>query len=449
MSARNLLACLAAVLMVQTVSAGQRPITLDEAIEIALKQNQNVAIARYGVSKADAQRKEALGNALPTLSLSANYQRNIQAPVFFVPNFSNPSSGTLMPVRFGLNNAYSAGASLSQILFNSAVFTGIGAADVYVQAAREQYRAAVAEVVTETKKRYYGTLASRQYVRIAQTTIDNALANKRNIDALFKEGLVAEFDAIRANVFVENVRPQLTSSEAGYRNAITSLMTYLSMDLADTVDPQPIPLDPPGELPELDPSMQKALSANYELQALEKALDVSNRLVDVYQSSYYPSLSLFGQYQNSGQSDNLSSWVSASQFFVGLSFNFNIFSGFRVQAQVEQAQADYQSSRERLNQLKNIIKLQVTATLNDLTSAKQRIEAQQSTVDQAQRGYDIARVRYNEGTGSLLEINDSQTALAMAQVNRLGALFDYYTRMADFERVTGQVPDKYMRMAAI
>lgn len=431
------------------LQAGQRPITLDDAIAIALKQNQGVAIARYGINKAEAQAKEALGNALPTVSVSANYQRNIQAPVFFVPNFSDPSSGTLMPVRFGLNNAYNAGASFSQILFNSAVFGGIGAADVYVQAAREQYRATVAEVVTETKKRYYGSLVAREFMRIAQATLDNALANKQNIDVLFKEGLVAEYDAIRVNVFVENVRPQLTSAQAGYKNAVSALMTYLSVDLSDTLNPESITLQEPGDLPEVEAAIQQALGANYELQALAKSLDVTDRLVGVYRSSYYPSLSLFGQYQNSGQSDNLSSWVSASQFFVGLSFNVNLFSGFKVQAQVEQAQADFQSAKERYNQLKNMIRLQVTATLNDLASAKERIEAQVSTVEQAQRGYEIAKIRYAEGVGSLLEINDSQTALSQAQVNQQSALFDFYIRLADFERVTGQVSEKYMRMASL
>jgi outer membrane protein TolC len=427
--------------------AATRPLTLDEAIEIALKQNQSVSIARYGVAKAEAQRKEALGNALPSLALTANYNRNIQAPVFFVPNFADPSSNTLVPARFGLNNAYNVGASLNQILFNSAVFSGIGAAGVYVEASRYQYRAAVAEVVTETRKRFYSTLAAREFVRIAQSTLDLAVENKKNIDALFAEGLVAEFDAIRADVAVENVRPEVTAARAGYRNSVTALMTYLNMSLADTVEPQLFELTAPAALPEVDPSVSLALKNNYELVALETQLDVSHRLIDVYQSNYYPSLSLIGQFQNSGQSDDFVNWVSASSTFVGVVFNFNIFNGFRYQAQVEQADADYQSLRETTEQVKNLIRLQVSATINDLASAKERIEAQQSTVAQAQRGYDIARIRYDEGTGSLLEINDSQTALARSQVNRLAALVDYYTRLADFDKATGQVPDKYMRMA--
>ncbi len=429
------------------MQATTRPLTLDQAIETALKQNQSVAIARLAVSKAEAQRKEALGNALPSLGISANYNRNIQAPVFFVPDFTNPSSGTLTPVRFGLNNSYSVGASLNQILFNSAVFTGIGAADVYVDGAKLQYKAAVAEVVTETRKRFYASLAAREFVRIAESTLDLALENKKNVNALFQEGLVAEFDAIRADVAVENVRPEVSSARAGYRNSVTALMMYLNLAITDTVEPQLFELTMPGALPEQEASIQAAMKNNYELVALETQLDVQNRLIDVYRANYYPTLSLFGQWQNSGQSDDFANWVSASQTFVGVAFNFNIFNGFRYQAQVEQADVDYLTLKERVDQGRNLIRLQVTATINDLASAKERIEAQQSTVTQAQRGYDISRIRYDEGTGSILEINDSQTALARAQVNRLAALVEYYTRLADFEKVTGTIPDKYLRMA--
>ena len=49
----------------------------------------DVQIARLAVDKADAQVNEPLGNALPTLNLNAQYNRNIQVPVFFVPNFQN------------------------------------------------------------------------------------------------------------------------------------------------------------------------------------------------------------------------------------------------------------------------------------------------------------------------------------------------------------------------
>jgi outer membrane protein TolC len=422
-----------------------RDLSLDEAVQIALKQNKNVQIARLAVIKADAQSQEAVGNALPTLTLAANYNRNILAPVFFIPNFTDPSAG-VAPVRFALNNDYNVTASISQVLFNSAVFTGIGAANIYSEAARAQFRSVVAEVVTETKKRYYGALASKEFTDISQSTLDNAQQNYDNISKLFAEGLVAEFDKIRAQVTVDNIRPTVTDAKSGYANAVSALMQYLDLDFSDTIRPVLSGISDPEAVPSEDSSFKAAMSANYELRTLELQKQVLDRIIDVRRSEYYPTLSLNGRWSNQGQSDTYTNWVAASTAVVGIGFTFNIFSGLRVMAKVEQAQADYETVRQQYELLKDGIRLQVRTIINKMRSALDRIQAQQSTIEQAQRGYDISRIRYTEGTGSLLEINDAEVALARARVNRLSALLDYYSTRSDYDRTVGHVSDRYMSM---
>lgn len=437
------------VLLLSVLAGGslyaQSPtMSLDDAIQVALRQNKDVQIARLAIDKADAQVDEALGNALPTINLNAQYNRNTQVPIFFVPNFNDPSAG-LQAIQAGLDNAYTVGANFQQILFNSAVFTGIGASRIYADAAREQYRAQVAGVVTEVKRRYYGALAAQEFARIAKVTLENTQKNFDNVDALFKEGLVAEYDQIRASVMVENVRPQLTQANAGYANAKAALMTYLAMD----IDQEDVSLsidglqDPTGVPNEAD-AAKLALENNFDVQALELQLQVLDEIVTVNRSTYYPTLTLLGNWQNNGQSNEFSNWLNASTSFVGVRFDFNIFNGTRTIAQVQQAKVDYLTAEQQLQNLKNLVRLQVRTVVNEIVSALERIQAQQSTVDQALRGVEIARLRYSEGTGNLLEVNDAETALARAQVNRLQALLDYHTNRAEYDRVTGQVPAEYL-----
>ncbi|GMV52331.1 MAG: TolC family protein [Chlorobi bacterium] len=423
------------------------PVTLDEAIQTAIRKNQSIAIARLSISKARAQRTEALSGALPFVGVSATYNYNVEAPVFFVPNFLNPQEGGMQPMRFGLNNSYNVAATFNQVLFNSAVFTGIGAAAKYVGAATDQYRAAVADVVTETRRRFLAALAAREMAQIAQSAYNLASEHQKTVKTLFEQGMVAEYDLIRANVALENIRPELTSARVGYKNAVAALMTYMNADQTDTLEPQSVELPEPGSVPDVNESTESALKHNYQLVAMESQLAVSDKLIDVYRSGYYPTVSLIGQYGNSGQSDDFKDWVSASQAFIGLNLSLNIFNGMRTASQLDQATIDYQTLGEHVDQLKNLLRLQVSASINELTSARERIIAQAGNVQQAERGYEIAKIRYAEGTGSQLEINDSQSALTRAQVNRLGALYDYYIRLADFEKSIGKVPDKYIRYA--
>lgn len=434
----------ALVLGISTMHAGVRPMSLDEAITIALKQNREITIARLSVSKASSQVTEALGNALPSLAINAGYNYNIQLPVFFFPN---PQTGQVAPLRFGLTNAYNVNAQVQQILFNSAVFTGIGASKFYEDAAEAAFDAKVAEVVAETKKRYYRALAASGFVAVAEATFNNVLETRKTIEALFKEGLVAEFDKIRADVAVANTEPILIDSRAGANNALAALQTYLSLELTDTLqlsqDGLDIPVDPPAE----EAALRQAMEQNLDLKALALQVKVAKEIITINRSDYYPTIAAFGQWQNQGQSETLSNWFSATSTVVGLNFSMNLFNGLRTSSRVEQASIDYKTAQQRYDQVMELLKLQVRASLNDVRSAKLRIDAQKTSVSQANRGYDISKIRYTEGTGSLLEITDAETALAQARVNEINALLDYHVKRADFERVTGVIDEKYRRIA--
>jgi outer membrane protein TolC len=425
-----------------TVSLAAESLSLDDAIELALKRNKSISVARLGVSRAESQVREAYGTALPSVNFSAGLNHNIQLPVFFFPN---PVTGQVAPLRFGLTNGYNVTTQVQQILFNSSVITAISASQLYSDAAEAQLRAAVAEVVTETKKRYYQAVAASGYATVAEATLTNIREVQRNITALFQEGLVAEFDKIRADVAVANAQPMLLQAKSGRFAALAALQTYIGVDLTDSVMVSEGALTDPLATPESEASVALALKENLDLRAIAQQIEVGRRMVDLSRADYYPTLAAFGQWQNQGQSETLNGWQSASSLLVGLSFSMNLFNGLRTNEKVEQASIDVNTAQERLSQVTDLIKLQVRTLINQLESAAQRSNAQKSTVDQAQRGYEIARIRYREGTGSLLEITDAETSLSQSKVNAINALVDYHVTHADFDRATGQIDPKYMR----
>ncbi|MBK7185494.1 MAG: TolC family protein [Ignavibacteria bacterium] len=281
---------------------------------------------------------------------------------------------------------------------------------------------------------------------MATATLNNALETQKTITALFNEGLVAEFDKIRSDVAVANIQPTVTDAQAGQYNALAALQTFLVIDLTDTIILSRDGWLEPEAAPAEDSALVRAIRENYELKALALQVEVSKEFVDIYRSDYFPTLSAFGQWQNQGQSETFSAWNTATSTVVGLNFSLNLFNGFRTSAKVEQANVEYLSAQQRYQQISDLIKLQVRTIVNQIRSAKLRIDAQKTTVAQAQRGFDISKIRYTEGTGSLLEINDAETALARAQVNEISALLDYYVTRAEYERATGLVDEKYRRM---
>jgi outer membrane protein TolC len=429
--------------VVHQSTAGTRDLSLDEAIEIALKQNKNILVAKLSVQKAESQVTEAYGSAMPSVSFNAGFNHNIQLPVFFFPS---PITGEVAPLRIGQTNVYSMTAQVQQVLFNGAVFTAVQSSKLYTDAATAQLDAAVAEVVTETKKKYYQAIAASAYFNVAQSTLDNVKKTRETISALFAEGLVAEFDKIRADVAVANVEPIVIEAASGKYAAQAALQTYLSLDMSDTLVVSADLLPEIEDAPNPDDALVKALEANYDLKALNLQIEVAKKMIDIQASDYYPTLAAFGQWQQQGQSDNLNDWRSATSSLVGLNFSMNLFNGLRTKAKVEQSELDVATALQRKSQISDLIKLQTRTIINQLSSAKARITAQASTVSQAQRGFDISQIRYKEGTGSLLEISDAETALSRAQVNEISARLDYHTTKADYDRVTGQIDERYRRM---
>ncbi len=418
-------------------------ITVKDAVSQTLQNNYELAQARMEVERADAMVKEAWGTALPKLDLSASYSRAIKKPVFFLPGDFFGQPGTVKPVEIGSTNAFSALVTANQVLFNSAVFVGVGAAKIYSRGAREGYRARVVEYVARARKAYFGVLVARQLLDLARQTMKNSEDNLKNVRLLAAQGLVSEYDQLRAEVTLENVKPELINAENGYEIALNALKSVMAVPY-DTV------IEVTGEM-EYHPvsdsltaaAQEIVLANNPSLAFLKTQAEVNDAIVSAQRSEYLPILSAFGNYQYQGQSNefrNLTQEVIASSQ-VGLSLSLNIFNGLQTTARVQQAQVDYKKSLEQVNGATQNLQTSTESVLLQLNKARRKIEAQGKTVEQAGRGYTIATTRYNSGLGTLLEVNDAQLALIRANVNRIEAVYEYTAAAVDLDQLLGRVPD--------
>ena len=170
---------------------------------------------------------------------------------------------------------------------------------------------------------------------------------------------------------------------------------------------------------------------------------MNDAIVSAQKSEFLPTLSAFGNYQYQGQSNEVNSLtddlVRSSQ--VGLSLRLNIFNGWQTTARVEQAQVEYRKAQEQVTGATLNLQSATEAVLLQLNKARQRIESQGRTVEQAERGFKIATSRYLNGLGTQLEVNDAQLALVNANVNRIDAVYEYMVASADLDGLLGRVPD--------
>jgi outer membrane protein TolC len=426
----------------QTGPAARGAITLETAVRAALRGNHDLAAARLEVERAEARVSEAWGYALPRLDVSARYSRAIQKPVFFLPDFNDLSSGRVMPIEIGSTNSFDMTFSASQVLFNSAVFTGVGTAHVYAKAAREMYRAKEVEVVTGVRKTYYGALLAAQVASVARENLKNAEDNLRRVTLLASQGLVAEYDRLRAIVGVENLRPEITRAENAATLAVNALRIAMGVPFADSLEVSGDIAFEPVDSAIVAEAQAIVLDANPSLAALRYQVEVNDAFIAVERSNYLPTLAAFGNYQLQAQKNDLrvSTRDIVASSLVGVTLSLNIFNGLQTNARVEQAQLDMRKVQEQITGLELQLRTGVQSATLQLRRIRQRIAAQEETIRTAERGYAIAAARYGSGSGTQLEVNDARLALTQARLNLAQTHFEYLVASADLDQILGRLP---------
>jgi outer membrane protein len=416
----------------------QQAIGLDDALQLAAQNNRELKIARMDMDKADYRVQEAFGTAMPNITASGQYTRAIEKPVFFLPAaFLTPGATGVIPIEIGSNNSYQLGLTATQILFNSAVFTGVGTAKIYQKASREMYRNSYNSVLSNVKRAFYGGLFAQSVADMMNASMKNAEDNLRNVELMNKQGIVSDYDLIRAQVQVGNIRPNVMQAERNVLVAQNGMKILLGMD-ADAK----LVLKGTLEYVPADPEMygnaeQAVVSSNASLKALEFQTEVAREIVTINKSENLPTLAAFGNYTWQAQKETFAmstnDFVRSSQ--VGLNLSFSLFNGLQSNARINQAEIDYLKSEEQRKSVTMALKTQAMTIRLRIEEAKKRIETQTKTVEQAEKGYRIVTTRYAAGSGTQLEVNDADLALMQARVNRVQAIFDYNVACADMEEL--------------
>jgi outer membrane protein len=416
----------------------QQQITLDDAVRIAVENNRALKIAELETQKADYQVKEAYGLAMPNISASADYARAIKKPVFFLPaSFMDPDATGVAAIEVGSNHALTMGFQATQTLFNAAVFTGVGTAKIYQKASREMRQASYQKTVADAKRAFYQVLFITDVLKLTRASFQNAQDNLKNVKIFNEQGIVSDYDLIRADVQTENIRPMLTKAESNVVLSENALKMVMGIDPGQNITVAGEMGYVPVDQSLLERSELILLANNANLKALDYQMQVNDEIADIFRAEYLPTVTAYGNYTWQGQNDKLgdvtNDLVSSSQ--IGLNISLSLFNGFQTTAKVDAAKIEYMKSEEQLHSTRDAMITQLQNIRYMLDEASKRVESQGKTVQQAEKGYKIATTRYSSGSGTQLEVNDADLALMQARVNRAQAIYDYNIAKADLEEI--------------
>jgi outer membrane protein TolC len=322
------------------------------------------------------------------------------------------------------------------------VFIGVGAAGTYARAAQDLYAEKRVETVTGARKAFYNVLLAHAVLGLLKQSMAFAEENLRSVRSLARQGLVAEYDLLRSEVSVSNILPEVIQAENAFRLSLNGLKIALGIpyDRPVAVDDTLALIIVPDSL--MDRAVAMAVTDNRLLSALRRQTEINDAIIGAERSAYMPTLAAFGTYQWVLQTNvpkfAINDFISAST--IGLTVSMNIFNGLQTNARVDQATLEFRKSQEQVTSVELATQTGTESTVGRLRRAMQRIQVQERTVEQAERGYRIATTRYTSGAGTLLEVNDANLAWINAKVNRIQAFYDYLVASADLDHLLGRVP---------
>lgn len=419
------------------LSAGEKKIisnlTLDKAIEIALKENSQIKIARYDIEKSESKLTESLSSLFPSISAEGTYIRNIKKPVFFLPDFFG-GTGQVRPIEIGSKNSYSGQLKLGLPIFVGQAYTGIVMSKLGLELSNLSYEETLAQIRLNTTKAFLDVLLTRETEKFIKQSYENALRNLENAAKLNKQGILSDFEYLSAQVEVEKIKPNVLQAEYTYETALNFLKTLLNLSSEDSIEVVGSIENffTSKTLPQLD---NYVVENTFTLKKLGLQKQIADKNIMLQRWGHFPSLVAFGNYQIQTQAEdynfNTYRWVKSAS--VGLTLSVPIFSGFGVKSRVEQAEIQSKQLEETINYTKKQLDIAITNTKNRMATALEKIEAQKLNREKARINYRIAEVRYNEGMSKQIEISNANVNLLSAELGYAQAIYEYLVAQAELE----------------
>jgi outer membrane protein TolC len=411
------------------VSGDSLVLTLREALLRAEPASEQVNIFRFGVDRARAEKTVAWSTLLPQATLTPQYQRVIETP--FRQFFEESGGGLGGDNPFTATSNWRVGGNVTWTPVDFAAYSRIEGTARAVDGARLQVSQQQAFTILTVASAYYNAILADQLLAIRVATLEQAERTYKEIQLGYEVGTQSEFDALRARVARDNQVPVVTRARADREITFTQLKQLLDipierpLNLVTPLDAGAVPAMPDSLRTQLGPADTTVDGRNVTQQA-QIGVRQARAFYDAAGRQWLPTLGGTLNYNQAGFATGF--WPESNGWFddfnVGFGVRWPLFTGGRILGQRRAAQADLQIAEESLKLTREQAALDNVSVTSRLVEAEDNAQATQSVVEQAQRAYEIAELRFREGLSTQTELQDVRIQLEAARANQASAFRD-------------------------
>jgi outer membrane protein len=411
--------------------AQDRVVTLPEAIRRAERTQPSMVQAEAGVRTAAAQRRNAWGSFLPSLTAGSS-----------ASEFFSEGASRVDPVTGQLTSGNSTNRSVSTSLSASVdLFTGFRRGAELQAAKAGQVEADASLVDTRfqqalaTTNVFFDALSAAQLVSVREASVRRAEEQLKVSVSKLHAGSATRSDSLRSLVTLGSARLDLIQSQTDLATAEANLARQV------------------GEVGRIraadDSSFHRLLAAidtvglrleaesrSPRIQSAVATASVARANVRASRSAYWPSLTLGANTGWNASRNNDYAFLNQRQ--VSLQMSWAVFNRFDRELAIAQREANYDVAQATAEDERRAVQAELTAGLAQLDAARSKIDITITSVTAATEDLRVQQERYRLGASTIVDVLTSQEALNQAEVDVVNARFDYLRAKAQLDALIGR-----------
>ncbi len=403
------------------------PLTVEQAIELALAHQPTLWMARRSVYGAAGAVRQARSDFLPGLRFGSSFSRSMSSGATVIDGV--PIGTTTR--RF--STQYRSSFSLDQLIYDfGRTSDDLRRSRLQKRAVEHQLAQTEDDVVNAVQQAYLVLLTNLELLEVAgdQLLFQEGMEEwtRANVDA----GRIPPVDGARAESARAGAQFDVAATENGVLQSRVALNEAMGIDVRTQYDITPLP-EPEGIDLTLDSLIDVAMERRPEVLASRKQLAAADARLKSASKGHAPTIT-----------GGASLGWREPQFHPSLMFwgvdvgvNVNLFDGALTEAQEQQARADRKATRDGVYETMERVGAETARSFFDLQTAGEQIVSAEVAVTSADEALRLADGRYRAQVGILLEVLDAQAALTFSRADRARARFDRASARYALERGIG------------
>jgi outer membrane protein len=441
-TAHALLVTLLALSLPGQIHAQQpSPLSLQQAVTIALEKNPERKAALADTRAASADVKEARSFLLPHVTFSETATRG-NDPVYvfgsklrqqrfttadFAPNVLNT------PTPFG-NFSTRFGGTWN--LFDSfASWRAVNRAERVKDAAGHQLERTDQEILFRVVDSYYGVLLARKQLEVGEQSMKTAQAILDRSKDRFESGVAVESDFLSAQVRLATRKQELIRAQNNLALARAQLSTSMGVSTENDFDPAEALAEKNLPATTLEEAEKKAMEMRPDLKHIRSEEAAQQQSVSIAKSSFGPRVNAFAGWE--ADNPTFLAGGGGNNWLAGIEVQFDLFKGGAKRARLSHERAMQEKVAAVKEMATDATRLEVRRAYYGLDAARQQVEVARASIAAAQESLRINQNRYDSGLSTITDLLAAEEAARRSQAEYWEAVYRYHTGYANLELASG------------